>query len=94
MSDEMHILYQRKSGLVATEIDGETVMMSVEQGTYFGLDAIAGEIWKMLERPTSIAELCGQLLEEFDVTEEACYCDVRDLIDNLLANQLVELVGI
>ena len=41
---------------VAVEVDRTVVMMSVEQGKYFGLEGTGPRIWALLERPRSVRE--------------------------------------
>jgi len=46
--DDATIILRNLSVLTA-EVDGEIVMMSIEQGRYFGLDDIGSDIWKRLD---------------------------------------------
>ena len=48
----------RAEGLVSSEIDGEVVMMSVDQGKYFGINSVGSRIWSLLESPVSVKEMC------------------------------------
>ncbi len=57
-------------GLVTSNLDGEVIMMSIDKGKYYGLDAIASQIWELLETPCSIRALCDQLLPQYDVERE------------------------
>lgn len=54
-------LVARAPGLLMVEVDGETVLMSVEKGSYFGLAATAQDIWARLEIKTTAAQLCADL---------------------------------
>jgi len=65
------------------------VMMSVEAGRYYGLNAAARCIWELLDRPRTIAELSALLGEEFEVEAPACEADVLKFVDDLIANGLV-----
>jgi len=38
----------RDDTLLSAVIDGEVVLMSVEKGRYYALDAIASDIWELL----------------------------------------------
>ena len=51
-------------------------MMSIDKGKYYGLDAIASQIWELLETPCSIRALCDQLLPRYDVGREQGEQDV------------------
>lgn len=56
----------RREDLVATELDGETIMMSIERGKFYGLDAVAGRVWALLWEPRQVSALVEGLLEEFE----------------------------
>src|SRR5207237_792172 len=56
----------RSPSVLAAEVDGEIVMMSIEEGRYFGLDDIASDIWKRIEQPCSFAGLIDRLAADYD----------------------------
>ena len=78
--------------LVSSDLDGETVMMSVKNGKYYGMDAIGSRIWALIKQPRSVADVCNILLEEFDVRREQCERDVLDFLNNLAEDKLVRVV--
>lgn len=82
--------YVRRSNLVASDMDGETVMMSVERGEYFGLNGLGTRIWNLLERPASEDQIVAAVCREFDVDVAACTRDVRAFLDELLEMDLIE----
>jgi coenzyme PQQ synthesis protein D (PqqD) len=67
----------------------EAVMMSVTAGRYYSLNAVALRIWELLETPKTVALLCSQIEEEFEVDAQVCEVEVlkfvQDLIDNGVA---------
>ena len=79
---------QRNEGMVEAKIDGEMVMMSIENGEYYGLDDIATRIWDMIETPLTVKAICDQLSNEFDVSEAQCQSDVLHFL-NVMADQNV-----
>lgn len=84
--------YQRVSDIVSTDMDGERVMMSLDQGAYFGLGGIGGTIWDMLDQPRSIAELEAQVMTQYAVDAETCRTDVAAFLADLERNGLVRTV--
>lgn len=77
---------------LATELDGETVILHRETDTYYGLNGVGPGIWELLQEPRSIAELRDRLVEEYDVDADRCDRDLRELLDELDDNDLVERV--
>jgi hypothetical protein len=71
----------------------QAVMMSVAEGSYFGLNATAKRIWELLERPQTIAELSAQLCQEFDVEAQTCTSETlvfaQELVDNGIIHEVV-----
>lgn len=80
---------KRNPALVTSNIDGEVVMMSVENGEYYGLDEIGTRIWDLLENSLSVNELVDKLTEEFEVEKDDCTRDTLDFLNDLLARNLL-----
>ncbi len=79
--------------IVASGIDGETVMMSVENGKYYGLDDIGSRIWELIERPVKVSDLIDTLLERFDVDRETCERDVLKFLNGLNEDKILAVPG-
>jgi hypothetical protein len=73
---QLDTIVTRADGVVTSNLDGEVVMMSIDRGKYYGLDAIASQIWELLETPCSIRALCDQLLPQYDVGRQQGEVDV------------------
>jgi hypothetical protein len=67
----------------------EAVMMSVEAGRYYGLNAVGSRIWELLETPKTVAQLCAQISEEFEVDAQSCEADVVKFTEHLIDNGIV-----
>ncbi len=83
------VLVRNSDGLLTTEVDGELMAMSVEQGACYGLNGVGTRIWALIAEPRSIDSLCAQLLGEFDVDEDRCRREVLELLEELRAAGLV-----
>ncbi len=90
---ESSSVFVHAPGQVSSELDGETVMMSIENGKYYGMDRIGTRIWSLIENPNSIKEVCRVLRAEFNVSPEECEKDVTELLQRLLDQRLVTLVS-
>ncbi|GHA58853.1 hypothetical protein GCM10008927_25640 [Amylibacter ulvae] len=81
----------RNQDILATTMDGEVVMMSVDDGTYYSLSSGVGAmVWELLETPKSIGELVAGIQQEFEVSTKECESDVRDLLKSLQKQKLVD----
>ena len=78
--------------LFAQEVDGEMVLLDMNSENYYGLDAVATEIWRLLREGKSLEETVGELLELYDVEEETLRVDLEAFVSRLTENGLAELV--
>ena len=90
---ELGTRVRRLDDVLVTEIDNETVMMDIEQGSYFGLNLVGSRIWALLGEPIAIGDLCDQLTEEFEVSREQCEQQVVAFLQNLLERDLLQVVA-
>ena len=67
----------RVQNLLSTELDQETVLMSIDAGAYYGLEGPARSIWEILETPLTFSALVDRLVEEYRVSPEACAADLE-----------------
>ncbi len=80
----------RHPSLVAAEMDGDLVMMSVERGEYYGVSGVGPRIWELLEHPVTIEQMAAILCAEFAVDEADCTKDLLDFTGELLDMGLVQ----
>lgn len=81
-------LLSRPANLVASEIDGEMVILSIESGHFFQLNDVGSRIWEALETPMTMADLSRAMMDRFDVDEETCRSDVAEFVGLLTQNGL------
>ncbi len=79
-------------GVVFREIEGETVLLNLESGQYFGLNAVGTRIWQLLGELGRPRPVVDALLDEFDVPPATLESDVLGLLEQLIANGLVTVV--
>lgn len=79
--------------LLTSELDGETVLMSVTQAAYYGLDDTAQRIWKLIAQPYRVADLCDRLIAEYAVERAACERDVCAFLNELHQEGLIRVVA-
>jgi hypothetical protein len=85
---ETSILSQA-GNVIATEVDGEAIIMTIERGQCYGFDAIGTRIWSLIERPTRFGDVCATLLGEYDIDHETCRQDVARLLSELFRERLI-----
>lgn len=77
--------------LISTQLDGELVMMNLQNGDYLGLETSALDIWDLLSDVISFGELIQKMLELYDISEEECRRQVSLFLEQLHDNGMLEL---
>src|ERR1700688_4965668 len=82
-------IISRSPSVLTAEVGGEIVMMSIEQGHYFGLDDIGSDIWKRLDSPCAFADLVDRLAADYDADRASIAADVRTLLEGMAERDVV-----
>ncbi len=82
----------RSEEFITSTVDNELVMMSLDKGIYYGLDAIGSQIWETIAAPTTIDALCQKLVDEFEVDPAQCQADVLAFLNELHQEGMVHAV--
>jgi hypothetical protein len=76
--------------VVAREVGGETILLDLASGNYFGLDPVGSRIWQLLEeRGCTLVEACDVLIGEYEVERPQLEADVLALAERLREQNLV-----
>jgi hypothetical protein len=86
---ELDTHFVRNPDLIATDMDGDTVMMSIERGEYYGVSGVGTRIWELLETPKTVAQIITSICAEFEVDEATCQADAERFIRELMDNGMV-----
>ena len=78
-------------GNIVSNMGEEKVMLSVQNGKYYNLGEIGGEIWDLIESPKSVNEVISSLLNVYDVTQAECEEQVLSFLEHLFNEKLIEL---
>lgn len=83
-------LVKKSATQMSTVVEGETVVLETESGTYFSLDEVGASAWDALSEVRSVADVCSRIIAEYDVEPEQCHADVIRLFNELYALKLIE----
>nr|WP_299407078.1 lasso peptide biosynthesis PqqD family chaperone [Acaryochloris sp. IP29b_bin.148] len=76
---------------VSSDLAGESVILNLKTGMYFGLNEVGASVWTLLQQPRSVQEICDQILNEYEVDSEQCQQDVLKLLQELIESELIEI---
>jgi hypothetical protein len=76
---------------VSCELGDDHVILSVNTGVYFGVNALGSFIWKTLADAKPVRDIRDAVLAKYDVTPERCERDLFGLLSRLSAERLIEV---
>lgn len=79
----------------AQEVDDEMVLLDMNSENYFGLDGVATDIWKILEKENvTLENVLKELLTIYDVKEESLKEDIFTFIKELEQRELISVIKV
>lgn len=78
---------------LGAEVNGQFVLMDINSGVFFGLDTIAMAIWRRIEYPISVADLCSGCIADFEGNPAVIEGDVLRLLESLANHGLIMVTG-
>src|ERR1700746_322835 len=76
---------------VSCALNGDTVILHLGSGTYYGLNAVGSTVWDLIQEARTIAEIHDRLLQQYEADAAECERDLRNVLDALSKAGLVEL---
>lgn len=76
---------------VSCDLAGEAAILNIRNGVYYGLDPVGARIWQLIQQPRSVDEVRETLVGEYEVEPERCAQDLVALLEQLLAEGLIEV---
>jgi hypothetical protein len=78
---------------VSCDLGNEAAILGMKNSVYYGLNPVGAAIWRLLQQPRSVSELCDAVTSEYDVSTEQAEDDILNLARQLMSEGLVELVS-
>jgi chemotaxis receptor (MCP) glutamine deamidase CheD len=84
----------RRAEIAAKVIDGEAIVINLATGLYYSLGKVGGRIWSLIERNLSSEDIAAAIASEYGVSKEMVGSDVVELVEQLAAEQLIEVASV
>jgi hypothetical protein len=84
------LTYKVVSEHLYSDLAGEAVILNLRNGKYYGLNSVGVSIWKVIQFPSTIAEIQYRLMEEFDVDADRCLSEIVSFLRKMAAEDLIE----
>ena len=81
--------YAISQDVVHRVLDGETIVLSLDSGTYFGLNGTGTRVWRLIEDGMSHSQIVARISEEFEHPIDEVRTDVDELLAMLQSKGLV-----
>lgn len=78
-------------GNIVSDMDGEKVMLSIQNGKYYNLGKVGGDIWERIASPKTVSALTDELCSEYDIDRDVCERQVLAFLEQLAKEHLVEV---
>ena len=77
--------------VIGSELGSEVVMLNLGDATYYGLDEVGAEVWRLIQTPITIGRVVASIVDAYDVDPQRCRTDVLTLMAALRERGLVEV---
>lgn len=81
--------YSQNKEIMQSKIGEDVVMLDIDTGFYFGLDAVGSTIWSHLSHPISFEELISCLMSKYDIDRETCETETILFLNQLLEKKII-----
>jgi hypothetical protein len=87
---DLETVVVRSGAVLDASVGDETVLMSMETGTYYALRVTSRAIWDRLATPMRVRDLCAELADAYRAPPETVEADTLAFLDYLEAHQMIE----
>jgi Coenzyme PQQ synthesis protein D (PqqD) len=84
--------FQATRQLSSADVGGESVVLNLQNGRYFGLNPVAATVLDWLAEPLSLDQLANRLTAKYAVDDARARHDLAQLLTALRKRQLIETV--
>ena len=76
-----------------TEFEGNIVLMHIENGKYYNLNATSSDLWRWLEERSLIADLVTKLCTKYNCSNEQATQDILVFLQQLGTLKLLNVLN-
>lgn len=85
-------IYKLSGKALFTAVGEDIVALNVDDGQCYGMEKVTAAVWRLLDTPMSIDQLCARLVEQYAVDPDTCQADIERLFGQLRSEGLIEEV--
>lgn len=80
---------KRREGVLAQEAKGRTVLLCLDDGSYYATDEVGGLVWELCDGERTLGEVAAAVGDEFDAPPETVMADVLEFVVELESEGLL-----
>ena len=89
MSDQV---YKLSGKTLFTDVGDDIVALNVDDGQCYGMEKVTAAVWRLLDTPMSMDQICDRLVAQYAVEADVSRADVERLFGQLRSEGLIEEV--
>lgn len=74
---------------ISSDIEGESVILNLKSGTYFGLNEVGSRVWQLIQSQRHFRDISATLCHEYAVDADVCDRDLLTLLVELFNAGLI-----
>lgn len=82
---------QSVKDLFSCDLAGESVILNIKNGLYYGLDPVGSWIWSQIQQPIAVRDVRDAMLKEYEVDADLCERDLIVLFKTMQENELIDV---
>lgn len=87
---DLEMTVVRNDKILSAAVGDESVLMSLESGTYYALKATSLAIWEHLKEPVRVSDLCDLLADIYQAPLETVKTDTLEFLSLLETQKMIE----
>jgi hypothetical protein len=84
-----HCFRPREEEVASKVIDGEAIIINLANGVYYSMDKVGALVWDRLQAGHTLDDVITAVTGSYDVPREQAESNVRDLVQELVQENLV-----
>ena len=78
------------SSVCSSRLDDETLILNLDSGFHYTLDAVATDMWELLVKTGDPQQVVARISDQYDVPPEVVSADLKDLLSQLEAEGIIQ----
>ena len=81
---------KRTDKYLASQVDGELILIQGDSGAFYSLSDVGLEIWEKLDQLKTVQQISAALQDDYDVSADVCEQAVTEFTTSLVTAGLAE----